>query len=324
MTAFNSLIGHQNAIALLLAAVEKNRIAPAYLFVGTAGIGKRLAAKAFGKLILTRKSTSPQQVEKRIDTGNHPDFLWVEPTYQHKGDLISASVAKASGVERKTAPQVRIEQVREISQFLSRPPLEASRSIVVIEAAQTMAEAAANALLKTLEEPGRATLILLAPGVDNLLPTLVSRCQRISFYPLSMAEMEQVLRQNGRGEICDRPTILELAKGSPGEAIAAYDQLQSIPEDLLSQLDRLPHMAQSSSPRTLRQVLELAAEIARLLEVPTQLWLIDYLQHRYWQAILEGEIATPALSTLEQARKALLSYAQPRLVWEVAFLAMMK
>ncbi len=81
----------------------------------------------------------------------------------------------------------QIEQIREITNFLSRPPLESSRSVVVIEQADTMTESAANALLKTLEEPGKATLILIAPSPSSLLPTLVSRCQHI---PLSLFPRE--------------------------------------------------------------------------------------------------------------------------------------
>jgi DNA polymerase-3 subunit delta' len=163
-------------------------------------------------------------------------------------------------------------------------------------------------LLKTLEEPGRATLILIAPSIESLLPTLVSRCQRIPFYRLAQADMATVLRDTGHEEILKEPSVLAIAQGSPGEAIAAFEQLQAIPPQLLAEATQLP-----KSPR---KALELAKEIAQTLDTEAQLWLVDYLQHCYWQ----HQHQTSIIQQLEQARKYLLGYAQPRLVWEVTLL----
>jgi DNA polymerase-3 subunit delta' len=171
-----------------------------------------------------------------------------------------------------------------------------------------MAEAAANGLLKTLEEPGRATLILMAPSTESLLPTLVSRCQRIPFYRLAQQDMETVLRETGHEKILKESSVLAIAQGSPGEAIAAFEQLQAIPDTLLAQLTKLPN--------SVRKALELAKEIDKTLDTEAQLWLVNYLQHSYWQSRSSPGI----IQQLEQARKYLLSYAQPRLVWEVTLL----
>ncbi len=293
----SDIIGQPQAIALLEAAIAKERIAPAYLFSGPEGVGRALTARWFARLVLSLPETR--------SLANHPDFLWVEPTYQHKGQLLTEKAAEAEGLKRKSPPQIRLEQVRDIAQFLSRPPLQASRSLVVVERSQTMAEGAANALLKTLEEPGRATIILIAPSAESLLPTLVSRCQKIPFYRLSMAQIKQILQQTGNEIICDRPEILSMSQGSPGNAIVAWEQLQAIPETLLSQL--------SSPPTSLRQALTLAKEIARELDSPQQLWLIDYLQQIYWQNNRDRD----AIDRLERARKYLRRFVQPRLVWEV-------
>ncbi len=123
---------------------------------------------------------------------------------------------------------------------MSRPPLEASRCVVILEAAETMTEAAANGLLKTLEEPGKATLILIAPSVDSLLPTLVSRCQKIPFYRLSDNHLKTVLGRLGYEEIIEQSDIIGLSQGSPGEAITAWQQLQGIPFEVRQQLKSLP------------------------------------------------------------------------------------
>ncbi|MDY6784189.1 MAG: DNA polymerase III subunit delta' [Cyanobacteriota bacterium] len=307
-------IGQTLALQLLQRAIARDRIAPAYLFAGAEGVGRQLAARTFAALLLGQKVPPNRQtaLKQRISAGNHPDFLWVQPTYLHQGKRLTPEEAAAAGVQRKARSQIRIEQIREIAEFVSRSPLEAPRSMVVIEEAQLMGEAAANALLKTLEEPGRATLVLIAPSGDALLPTLVSRCQRIPFSPLSREELQQVLERVGRTDILSQPDLLAIAQGSPGAAIRAWEQLQAIPPDLLQKLMEVP--------RTPLQALELAKEIDKTLEVETQLWSIDYLQYTYWQNFLAGAREQACLHGLEQARQALLSYAQPRLVWEVTLL----
>ncbi|WP_353930340.1 DNA polymerase III subunit delta' [Okeanomitos corallinicola TIOX110] len=311
---FQELVGQQQAIDLLTQSVKQNRIAPAYLFVGADGVGRSLAAKCFIELVFSI-SVKPEQLsilKNRIRQGNHPALLWVEPTYQYQGQRLTAAEAAEKGVKRKAPPVIRLEQVREITQFLSRPPLEAPRNMVVLEQAETMAESAANALLKTLEEPGKATLILIAPSPDAILPTLVSRCQKIPFYRLDTAAVTQVLTNTGNAEILQHPEVLSLAAGSPGSAISAYQQLQNINSELLQDVRK--------KPTSFRHALELAKKINKELDTEAQLWLIDYLQQYYWQQIQNPSI----IKQLEKTRKNLLSYAQPRLVWECTFLAILQ
>lgn len=325
MKAFESLIGQHQAVELLTQAIAQRHVAPAYLFVGPDGVGRSLAARNFAELLLShdtrggdrdpsdedlQRTRGLASVQKRKQLGNHPDLLWVEPTYLHQGKRISASQAAEMGIERKASPQIRLEQVREIGQFLSRPPLEAGRSVVVLDRAETMAEAAANGLLKTLEEPGRATLILIAPTTDSLLPTLVSRCAKIPFYRLSPSDMAQVLERCGCGEIGQHASVMGMAQGSPGAAIAGWEQLQAIPLELVERLETVP--------RSMREALELAREVDRAIDTQAQLWLLDYLQQSFWQRQGNGYL----LHLLETARQNLRAYAQPRLVWEVALMEM--
>jgi DNA polymerase-3 subunit delta' len=307
---FDNLIGQRQAVELLTRVITQTRIAPAYLFVGAPGVGRRLAAYCFTELLLAKQpsTTLDLHLRNRIRQSNHPDLLWVEPTYLHQGKRLSASEAAEQGLKRKAPPQIRLEQIREITRFLSRPPLEAPRSVVVLEDAETMADAAANALLKTLEEPGQATLILIAPSIESLLPTLVSRCQRIPFQRLSGDAIAQILTNTGHSEILQHPEVLTLAQGSPGEAIAQWQQLQTISPDLLAAVSQFPH--------SVRQALELAKTIDHTLDTEAQLWLIQYLQQKYWQTHQRRD----ALQILESARRYLLSYVQPRLVWEVTLM----
>lgn len=313
LNPFDQLVGQNQAVELLTGAMAHQQIAPAYLFTGADGVGKKLAARCFIEQLfcLNIPQSKQQQIHHRLQLGNHPDLLWIEPNYMHQGKLLSAAEAAAAGVKRKAPPTIRIEQIRQITQFLSRSPLEATRNVVVLEQAETMAEPAANALLKTLEEPGIATLILIAPSTEALLPTLVSRCQRIPFSRLDRDSMAQVLRL-ANGQILSQPDIIALAQGSPGQAIAAWQQLQQIPSELLEKLTQIP--------KSLREALELARQIDKTLDTEAQLWLVDYLQHCYWQQFLQGHIQRSPLEKLEKARKNLLSYAQPRLVWEVTLI----
>jgi DNA polymerase-3 subunit delta' len=301
-SAFAQLIGQPQAVELLDRAIAQNRIAPAYLFAGPEGVGRCLAAKYFIEQLFCARvpDDRQQQIRHRLQLGNHPDVLWVTPPVAEE--------------KRKAAPAIRIEQIRQIEQFLSRPPLEASRTVVAIEPAEAMTEAAANALLKTLEEPGQATIILIAASDASLLPTLVSRCQRIPFYRLDSQSLVQVLQQVGYNQILSQPTILALAQGSPGEAIAAWQKLEAIPAELLQKLQQIPKFC--------HEALELARQIDRALDLETQLWLVDYLQYCYWQKFLFGEMQHFSLEKLETTRRYLLGYAQPRLVWEVTLLSL--
>ena len=188
---FESLLGQQQAVTLLTRAIECSRIAPAYLFVGPEGVGRTLAAKAFLSLLIKSQGKLPQ---KRTNPENHPDILWVEPTYLKSGKLIPVSAFDNEPEARpRSRPQIRVAQIRDITKFVNQAPLESSRLLVIIDQAELMGEAAANGLLKTLEEPGNASLILISTTVETLLPTIVSRCQKIPFNPLTQSDITTIL-----------------------------------------------------------------------------------------------------------------------------------
>ncbi len=310
---FESIVGQAQAVTLLKQSLAKRRIAPGYLFLGPDGIGKGLTALAFAEGLLSLGGTS-KAVRRRMEAGNHPDLLWVEPTYLHQNKLYTVKEAAEAGVKRRSRPQVRLAQVRRIAEFLSRPPMESSRAVVVIESAELMAEAAANGLLKTLEEPGRATVILLAPSQQALLPTIVSRCQTVPFVRLGQMDLAAVLTRTGNEAVLDNPEVMAMAQGSPGGAIAGYQQLQDIPDDLLDAL--------AQPPQSTREALTVAKQVNQALDTEAQMWLIDYLQQRYWQQALQkpGSVPPDAPELLATARQHLARYVQPRLIWEVTLM----
>ncbi len=310
---FADLLGQPQAVRLLQAALEHQRLAPAYLFAGSEGVGRRLAALRFLEGVLAGTTGNPQ-VRRRLAEGNHPDLLWVEPTYSDKGQLIPASKAEEAGVSRRTPPQLRLEQIREVSRFLARRPVEAPGCLVVLEGVEAMAEGAANALLKTLEEPGDGLLVLISTAPEQLLGTIRSRCQQIPFARLAPELVEQVLaglpveEAPAQSERPDPPELAELAAGSPGALLRHRHHWRQLPEGIAERLQGL-------SPDPL-QALELARDLTEALDGEQQLWLIDW-----WQIALWRRQADPVpLKRLERLRMQLRSFVQPRLAWEVALL----
>jgi DNA polymerase III subunit delta' len=330
---FADLLGQELAIHLLAAALRSGRLAPAYLFAGPDGVGRRLAALRFLEGVVATKPAGAGQAAKEVlagdarlrrllAQGNHPDLLWVEPTFQHQGRLIPASQAAESGISRKVPPQLRLEQIRDVSRFLSRRPVESGRCMVVLESVESMAETAANALLKTLEEPGDGVLVLISAAPDRLLATIRSRCQRIPFRPLAPEQVRAVLEATASaaaqgaspdtaspdGPAPDPPELLELAEGSPGALLDHRRQWQSLPEGLADRLLAL-------GPDPLAS-LALARDLSEALEGEQQLWLLGWWQLAGWRRRQDPL----RWRRLERLRAQLLGHGQPRLAWEVALL----
>ena len=323
---FAGLLGQEAAVRLLEASLSRRRLAPAYLFVGADGVGRRLAARRFLEGVLA----SPERclegdplLRRRLEQGNHPDLLWVEPTYSHQGQLVPASRAEAEGVNRRTPPQLRLEQVRDVSRFLARRPVDADRCLVVLEGVEAMAESAANALLKTLEEPGGGLLVLITAAPEQLLSTIRSRCQAIPFARLSPELVQRVLdaippeeadatgtsEQGAAVAVApDPPELLDLAAGSPGALLAHRLQWRSLPAGLADRLRAL-------GPDPV-EALHLARDLSEALDGEQQLWLLSWWQWALWRS--RGQVAPQ--QRLERLRAHLRGFVQPRLAWEVALL----
>jgi DNA polymerase-3 subunit delta' len=328
MNFFAPLVGQNQAVELLTQAVAQNRVAPAYLFTGPEGVGRSIAARCFVELLFCThlaklNSNTPADeanikhglaLQKRLAAGNHPDLLWVQPTYLHQGERLSAAQAAEKGVKRKAPPQIRLEQIREIGQFLGRYPLEAPRNVIVLEAAETMAEAAANGLLKTLEEPGQATLILMAPSESVVVTDAGIALSADSFLRFRSGGDEASAAANGSRRDFEASTSVSDRARQSGECDRILHATRHHSPDLLQDITQLP--------KSDRNALQLAKKIDKTLDTEAQLWLVDYLQHSYWQQFLDRKISKLPLQHLEKAREYLQGYAQPRLVWEVTLLNM--
>ena len=307
---FDGLVGQPLAVDLLEAALQQKRLAPAYLFAGPEGVGRRLAALRFLEGVLS-EGVGCERARRRLEDRNHPDLVWIEPTFQHQGRLLTRDEAVEAGVNRRTPPQLRLEQIRGVRRALGRQPVESPRGMVVIESTEAMAEAAANALLKTLEEPGHGLLILLTAAPERLLSTIRSRCQLIRFVRLDLPSVAEVLRRLNAVEQ-DPPELLAMAAGSPGAVLEHRNRWAALPTELIPRLRHLPNEPM--------QALALARDVCEALDGEQQLWLINWWQQALWTS--SGDVES--LKRLETLRRHLLSFVQPRLAWEVALLDLTK
>lgn len=173
--------GQARVMEQLSASFKNERIGHAYVFDGERGTGKEETALFFSRLLLCQNPTKNVPCEtcgtcRRILSGNHPNITLIRPDGQN----------------------IRKEQMSELIVQMTKKGFEAGRKIYIIAQADRMNSSAANALLKYLEEPeGDVTAILLTDAYQSILPTIQSRCQRISFLPPSREVMIDALIQKG-------------------------------------------------------------------------------------------------------------------------------
>jgi DNA polymerase-3 subunit delta' len=173
------LDAHPHARAVLGAALaEGGRPSHAYLLHGPAGSGKRAAARAFAAALLSGGAPDPGSARTRVMHGTHPDLTWVTPSGAH--EMLRRDVDEA------------------VVSAAARTPFEATHRVFVLERAETMNDEAANALLKTLEEPAPyVVLLLLTDRPGQVMPTIASRCQPVRFDPPTPEQLAERLVQQG-------------------------------------------------------------------------------------------------------------------------------
>ena len=206
---FRALTGHRPLLELLARAIARNTLPQSLLFSGPEGVGKRTTALALAQALNCEQQVTfgdggldacgTCRVCTRIARNVHADVLFIEP-----GDSGS----------------IKIEQVREAIERSGYRPFEGRRRLVAIDHADALVVAAQDAILKTLEEPPPASVfVLITDRADILLPTILSRCQRLRFGPLTPADVAGVLhRDHGMSEEEARAAAAA-SGGSVGRAI---------------------------------------------------------------------------------------------------------
>jgi len=218
-------------LSLLARVIARDSMPPAMLMAGPAGVGKRLTAIAIAQAVNCLQPQSSIEFERdacgecascrRIARGVHPDVIVVEP-----GETGA----------------IKIEQLRDVIDRSQYRPFEGRRRVVIINEADAAGADAQSALLKTLEEPPSASLFILISSIpDALLPTVLSRCPRLRFGPLTAAEVARVLKQDHRYSESDARAAAADADGSIGRA------LESQSDDLTEARDAAQRLLQETA-----------------------------------------------------------------------------
>ncbi|MCX7634819.1 MAG: DNA polymerase III subunit delta' [Syntrophales bacterium] len=228
--SYRAIHGHARNIAFLQGAIVQDRVAHAYLFAGMEGIGKGTVATAFAKALMCPNGEDGDACGvcptcAKIDRGNHPDVITIVPE----------------------GPFIKIQAIRDLIDLMAFPPFEGNRRVIIMDEADRLNVQAANALLKTLEEPSRAHVLILVTARMRQLPaTILSRCQRLFFSPLSRQEIAAYLVAHlgvAEGE------ALLLAGGSGGSIKRAIELKKG---DYLGRRETILSLLQAEAARPLK------------------------------------------------------------------------
>ncbi|MCI0527055.1 MAG: DNA polymerase III subunit delta', partial [Nitrospira sp.] len=259
--SFQNVIGHERPIQILKTALQRKSLAHAYLFCGEEGIGKRLVSKALAQAVncenpLEGNSCGQCSSCQHIEAETHPDFISIGPD----------------------GTMIKINQIRSFQGQIQLKPMSGLYRFVILDQAESMNDEAANALLKSLEEPPDQTIMILITSQPHaLLPTVVSRCQRIRFNPLTEQQIIGLLRQKHPEDSSRLERVAALAMGRMGMA------LEMDPEVLEEEWLKFNQTLLDKSKRSIQGLLDLSQEYAQNRETAERalhwmgLWLRDLL-----------------------------------------------
>lgn len=249
--------GQKRAVGLLQSALRLGRVHHAWLFTGPEGVGKETAALAFGRSLLCHGPVEGEACGecpacRKVERGLHPDLLRILP----EALAVERGLLAREEVARTPSRDLRIEQIRKLEGALALAPVEGTRRVVLLLAAESMNAAAQNAFLKTLEEPPAGThVVLVAEAGDRLLPTIRSRCVRVPFGPLPLDFVaERLVAERGIGAEEAR-LLAALAGGSLGRA-------QGLTPEALEGRARILEALEGLDAGDFRPLLALAETIA--------------------------------------------------------------
>ncbi len=279
---FDRVLGQAYAKKVLAAIISRDRLSKAYIFSGPEGVGKDALAIEFAKAIncLNPADGVPCQTCancRQIGALTHPDFRVVYPAsakdLQKEGPQRLQKKAKDPyfPLAKDAMAKILIDNMREVKHFVSLKIHSARNRVVLISEADRMNEAASNSILKLLEEPPPQTILILTTSrINQLLPTIVSRCQVVAFGPLRAAEIQQELERRGTPHE-QAQVVSRLAEGSFRKAMVllqedynalrnlAYQALQlAVSGNVAEQLDFVDTLASGRNKALVKDFLSLA------------------------------------------------------------------
>lgn len=212
------LFGQERAIGYLRNSLEGSQLAHAYLFSGNRGLGKRLLARSFAEALVCEKDTFFSDCTCRacvnVRAESHPDVLWI-------------------GLD-ETERSIKLESIRAMQSWIALRPLEATRKLCIVNYAERLTEEAANAFLKTLEEPpANVFIIFIVEHVYQLLDTIVSRMVEVRLDPLPAERICGILGKE-YGITTEAHFLAYQSQGSVGRALEyARDDFFTVKNALL-------------------------------------------------------------------------------------------
>lgn len=272
--SFSQVIGQERPISILRRALFTQRVSHAYLFVGPPNVGKSLVGREFAKAAnceINTEFASAESVEpcdqclscRRIADDAHPDVRVIRPLARVQAED-EEGTREAAVIE---GSMISTEQVADLVTEVGMKATQARRKVFMVLSAEAMNPTAANRLLKTLEEPpGTTTLILTTHNPGGLLPTIVSRCQSLTFRAAPLHEAEAALRARyPEADLGTLRSVVALSGGRVGWAIRLLSrpQVLRLRTELLNLAASLPG----------RQWVEGMAVGEKLLEAAENWWL---------------------------------------------------
>jgi DNA polymerase III subunit delta' len=331
---FKKILGQNKAISILTRAIENDKLANSYLFFGPDGVGKYTAALYFGMAINCHSKQEDMPCGicpscKKFLSYTHPDFLFVFPSpkldISVEGEIKSTKMLAEyeAYIENKInspwkeysfpgATGIQIGKIRMLEHRINLTPNEGKFKIYIVEDADQMNIKAANAFLKTLEEPPLDTIIILTTSrLNSLLPTIISRCQQVPFRAIPRYVIEQKFEEHDFSDEVEAKIYARIANGSMEKALCLAEEgkLQSRDQtiDLLKMVisgNDVGFIDVSMKFRSNKSQSSLTEIIAHLI-----IWISDisYFQN-YPQEIVNMD-KTDLLETLYQMNPAVDEYA---------------
>ncbi len=209
---FDNIIGNEETKKILNRALKNNKVLHSYMFVGEQGIGKRLIANQFAKMILCEEFNDVECDKCKscveFNGGNNPDYTFIEPDGR----------------------AIKIEQIREMQTKVYEKPVNSNKKVYVINDADLMTKEAQNCLLKTLEEPPEYIVIILIVSNENkVLTTIKSRCMKMYFEKINDDEIKKYLIEECNIQNVSS-NILRLCDGSIGKCMVIKERLDDYME----------------------------------------------------------------------------------------------
>lgn len=315
---FDKLIGNNQIKEIFRRLIKNRRIPNAFIFAGDEGVGKRLFALELAKSILCLNPQSGEACDECRVCSRAVKFSKLPPNdSDHKDEyrkvFWSEHADVGSVVPYKNG--ILVDAIRDLTEQANLTPYEGSARFFLIENAEKLSGGqgeAANALLKTLEEPPATThLFLLTARADSLLQTIRSRCQIVRFAPITAPEIEKYLLDAKKVSPNDARLISRLARGSLGNALALnLDVYKQRRETMLNVLDAI---AISKDRARLLKIAEELNEAKLKDEYEDRLEVLENLIHDVWALRLgAADIINADLQTKLGRFAAAIDIAQAR------------